>query len=130
LFFPERETWLGTTVSNIADNLGAELRVVSVPLKALDTYNDSITDPVLIKIDVEGAEVPALRSGMELIRRHRPLIIFEANDAAAKIAMAEFMNEVGYRIHSLPFDPARPQPELTQTEFLRDPQTNFVGKPA
>ena len=130
LFFPERETWLGTTVSNIADNLGANLRVVSVPLKALDTYSDSITDPVLIKIDVEGAEVPALRSGIELIHRHRPLIIFEANDAAAKTAMAEFMNEVGYQIHSLPFDPARTQPELTQTEFLRDPQTNFVAKPA
>jgi len=69
LFFPERETWLGTTVSNIADNLGAELRVVSVPLKALDTYSDSITDPVLIKIDVEGAESDVLAGMKEAVSR-------------------------------------------------------------
>lgn len=33
--------------------------------------------PALIKIDVEGAEAAVFRGGLETLRRHRPIVIFE-----------------------------------------------------
>ena len=46
-----------------------------VPARRLDDIAPERT--TLIKIDVEGAEIPVLRSGLETLRRDRPSIIME-----------------------------------------------------
>jgi FkbM family methyltransferase len=48
-----------------------------VPCATLDWLAGQVPVPDLIKIDVEGAEVAALRSGLELLERHAPVLIVE-----------------------------------------------------
>jgi FkbM family methyltransferase len=66
----------GTTASlpsDVAEILGAE----TVPSIRLDALLLEVGKVDLIKIDVEGAEYPALQGCENVIRRHRPTIISE-----------------------------------------------------
>lgn len=47
-------------------------------IKTLDTLND-LPAPQLIKIDVEGMEPHVLQGAEKVIRKHRPIILFEVN---------------------------------------------------
>lgn len=60
-----------------------ELEKIPVRLETLDTALAVGLAPAFIKIDVEGAELQVLRGGIELLSRHRPLVVFEhGNDAS------------------------------------------------
>lgn len=61
-----------------------EIRVPAMQLDALyatDTFD-------FIKIDVEGHELPALRSGQRLLERSRAVILFEAGPVDGQVATA------------------------------------------
>jgi FkbM family methyltransferase len=60
----------------------------AVPTVALDELIDrgQLTAPHLIKIDIEGAEVAALRGAQRTLRRFRPVLIVEYNRATARRA--------------------------------------------
>lgn len=58
--------------------------------------------PALIKLDVEGGEIDALRGGWATITRHRPALIIEVNDPAR---LAAILDELGYKAWS--YDPER-----------------------
>jgi FkbM family methyltransferase len=51
----------------------------AIELRALDSYN---LKPGLIKLDIEGCEVAALRGAKETIAKNRPVIIAEVNAGA------------------------------------------------
>lgn len=56
-------------------------RSVRVPAISLDAYTDNGgIDPDLIKLDIEGGELAALRGARRLISRARPFIIMECGD--------------------------------------------------
>ncbi len=55
---------------------------VRVECQSLDELAGAVGPPDLIKIDVEGAEVEALRGGRELLEQYRPALILEFSDAA------------------------------------------------
>jgi FkbM family methyltransferase len=70
----------GTTVGGLAHMVGAEGArddvVVEADIKRLDAVG--ITgDVALVKVDVEGAELYALRGASALIREHQPIVICE-----------------------------------------------------
>jgi FkbM family methyltransferase len=73
-----RET--GTTVGGLAHMVGAEgpreHRVVEADIKRLDAV-DIAGDVALVKVDVEGAELYALRGARALISDHQPIVICE-----------------------------------------------------
>ena len=51
-----------------------------VPQKRLDELVQDPVEPVrLLKIDVEGYELEVLRGANELIRRHKPIVVFEVS---------------------------------------------------
>ncbi len=50
----------------------------------------------LLKIDVEGLEVPVLQGGADLIRRHRPAIFCEANKPDTFDAITTALRGLGY----------------------------------
>ena len=56
---------------------------VTIAVTTLDTLIPSGTRIDFVKIDVEGAELAVLRGGLELIRRWRPVIIFEHAEPAS-----------------------------------------------
>lgn len=58
----------------------------------------------LLKIDIEGAELPALRGAGDLLERHRPTILMEVNREVAETmnstpeALWDFLRPFGYRV--------------------------------
>ena len=54
-----------------------EVRRLRVRTERLDDVLPADYVPALIKVDVEGAEEAVFRGGLETLRRHRPLIVFE-----------------------------------------------------
>jgi len=49
----------------------------SVIVKTLDELLKDVPNIVVIKIDIEGREVAAIAGGMQIIKKHRPLIVAE-----------------------------------------------------
>jgi len=68
-----------------------------VPVVRLDDLIEDGERVVVIKVDVEGAEVPVLQSGSSVIRRHRPLIAAEASSDKALAALAALLTPWGYK---------------------------------
>jgi FkbM family methyltransferase len=63
--------------SRIRDHQSAhgQVRTITVPMATLDSLHLGNFD--LIKLDIEGAELAALRGGLDLFARCRPALIFE-----------------------------------------------------
>lgn len=82
----------------------ANERTIEVPTTTLDAYAESqgIDELHLIKMDIEGAEVAALRGGADTLRRLRPIIAIEYNRSTLRRAgtsMAELddtLDALGY----------------------------------
>lgn len=80
-----------------------------VTLVSLDDLRASgtIAQAKLVKVDVEGAELAVLQGMTEMFRAHRPVIIYEIDDADAAAfqqksrACAEFLREHGYQVTAL-----------------------------
>ncbi len=80
----------------------AEIRRLRVPCARLDDF--ALEDVGFIKIDVEGHEAAVLRGGMELLRRCRPVILFEAGELNRPGAVAEaraVLTALDYRVEAV-----------------------------
>lgn len=62
----------------------------------------------LLKIDVEGAELPTLRGANDLLRRHRPVVLFECGPdlqlqhfGYKRPDLFDFFSELGYDLYSI-----------------------------
>lgn len=78
------------------DTGDAELELLDVPVReaTLDSFNLA---PRIIKIDVEGAELAALKGMRRTLVEHRPIVMCERNDNLQFVA---WMNELGFRNYS------------------------------
>jgi FkbM family methyltransferase len=79
-----------------------------VRLVRLDDYvlEHKIPDPDLIKIDIEGMELPALRGAEQILRRSRPTIICEINHLSGRYGskvsdLLTYLGSIGYSLHAL-----------------------------
>ena len=96
------------------------LREIKVPLHRLDNLLTGVNADV-IKIDVEGAELPALRGCAKTIKTYAPTIMFESGPfevgGFSKSEMWEFLQEAGYVI-LLPSRVAHQDPGMSLEGFL------------
>ena len=83
-------------------------QAVEVPLTTIDTFcAEQTVTPTLIKVDIEGFEVHALRGARETMLRHRPIVVVEVhpmNWPAIGVNGEEIVSlaaERGYRLLSL-----------------------------
>src|SRR5450631_1661951 len=64
-----------------------------------------------IKCDVEGLELPVFQSFLEIIRKHRPIILCELGDPAERKRLLDLLEGFGYQLYYLenkklkPLDP-------------------------
>ena len=89
--------------TNQTERAGYEVRLV-----AGDDYLKGLDAPIsVIKIDVEGHEVPALTGLQTLIQRDRPLVCFEANDPESYSSIRALLSGLGYtQFYGLDFWPS------------------------
>ena len=129
LWFPERDTWMGTTDAAVRDSLAGEfpLRSIKVEQTTVDAFVARHgMHPDLIKIDTEGNEARVLRGSRETLRSLRPLVIFESFPAARDAVMAT-LDEVGYQIALLPVATASPVNVIEGGGFREHPSRNFIA---
>ena len=61
-----------------------EVHLITVKVDTLDRLLASAARVDLIKIDVEGGELGVIRGGLAVLRRHRPVVVFEHGRGAAE----------------------------------------------
>jgi hypothetical protein len=73
--------------------------VLRVPVTTIDAEWRSRGEPqvALVKLDIEGGELSALRGAVALLQRWHPLLIIEATSDMQRDAIAEFLEDYGYR---------------------------------
>jgi FkbM family methyltransferase len=106
--------WSSSGASSLyAQDLGLASRgSEEIRLAALDdlVQSGAALPPAVMKLDIEGAELPALHGAQELLEQHRPDLVLECQDgscAAAGYSPAELVAELerhGYRCHWLAQD--------------------------
>lgn len=72
----------------------------AIALRRLEPLIDPADDIALIKIDVEGHEFLALTGSADVIRRHRPIILFEQHRdefSGGSTRTIDLLRELGYR---------------------------------
>jgi FkbM family methyltransferase len=70
-----------------------------VPVKTLDSFN--ISPVSLMKIDIEGYEIEALKGAKETIQRNKPVIIVEVFTGPESTERLNFIRNLGYEISHL-----------------------------
>ncbi len=130
LWFPERDTWLGTTVKEEAPAAPEPLTRLSVSQITLDGYVSACgRAPDLIKIDTEGNEAQILAGGRRTLENDRPWVIFESRRGSDRRDLARLFREADYRICSLPILSLRRKTVLGSAQFLDHNTQNFAAIP-
>jgi FkbM family methyltransferase len=77
---------------------GPTAKTLRIPMSRLDNLWRECGRPfvILVKVDVEGAELGALKGSEDLLESCRPLIMLEANDASHLDALTNWLGTLGY----------------------------------
>jgi len=96
---------------NYNDPANARPTEIEVAVTTLDEWGSDLKRCDFIKIDVEGAELTALRGGTALLERLRPIVSVEFGRPAysayghSPAELYEYADRCGYRLHDLFFNP-------------------------
>lgn len=116
---PQGESSPGATLSPV--DRPAAHHVVCVPVITLDDYFRRRGEPrvACIKCDAEGHELQVFRGAEGILRRHRPLLLFECEQRhmpdSLPAAVFEYLTSLGYRgfffcgARVLPIEEFRPE---------------------
>jgi len=93
---------------------------VTVALSTIDRQLQSLPAPDLVKIDIEGAEVAALRGASTLLSTHRPTIICELH--GTNDAVCELLESHGYSLRSIETPEIEPRASKWDVHVLATPR--------
>lgn len=130
LQFPPDEPWLGSTDRATRHRLALQYPITTrrVRTARLDDYLTRLPPgQVLLKVDTEGGETQVMSGARELLRRRRPIILFESLRGSNRPELADLLQDVAYGITRLPWAPGRPTPMLTRNAFVESGETNFIA---
>lgn len=132
LWFPQNDTWLGSTNNDVKASLGTQENLVikKVKQQTLDNcLNSFSTGNLLIKIDTEGSEHQILQGAANTLKLHKPRIIFESLSGEKRNELFDFFSLSGYQIANLPWTEDHPAHMLSLPEFTASPKNNFIALP-
>jgi FkbM family methyltransferase len=104
MFLPDKSNSGSGSLRNALPNSAAE---ITVHTTTLDNYFDRIPCPQMIKMDIEGAELLALRGAMNVLRQWRPILILEASSDSARAfgytvaGLIGFVRDLNYQCFTL-----------------------------
>ena len=89
-----------TVVGRASGNKVVSYSIGTATLDSLTPQHaPDVTRPLVIKLDVEGAEIPALRGARTTFKERRPLLIYEDHGQDSMHRVTEFvMREMGLRV--------------------------------
>lgn len=127
-YFPDHPDYSGI------DPLVAPSAAQTIEVRATTLDEELAADPPvqLIKMDIEGAELAALRGAARVLREQRPLIVFEHTLAAARNGVssreiADLLGGAGYRLFA--FDGTGPLDPGAFERLVRDDgYENFLAR--
>jgi FkbM family methyltransferase len=92
----------------------SETSTETVKTVALDSLfvAGQIRAPRVMKIDIEGAELEALKGSVALIELHRPVILLATHGAEIHAGCAKFLRDRGYVLESLTAEPMEISAEI------------------
>jgi FkbM family methyltransferase len=132
IFFPERETWLGSLNPRVIETLRDRpgVRSERVGMRRLDRYLGELAGRrVLVKIDAEDHELAVLAGAERVLAEVRPMVIFEAHRGNARAALFDFFDQRGFRIAHLPLGRGGGPKLPTREEFEHHPSDDFIALP-
>lgn len=97
-FLQENSTNIGG--SYIVDSENKE--TVEIKILKLNSFINEVSDVVFIKIDVEGFEEKVFRGGMDFIKKHQPIIVFEQDEQVFgedESPSIKLLRELGYHFY-------------------------------
>jgi FkbM family methyltransferase len=116
-------TWAKLDTSGDTTFKGDTERVgsVSVVVSTLDAQLAHAPAPDLVKMDIEGAEVAALRGASRLLAEHRPTLICELH--GTNRAVTELLEGHGYDVRTVESPDLAPQDAEWYVHVLATPRT-------
>lgn len=93
----------GSPMGKLGTVAGAE--TFDVKLTTLDELVAEIGPPDVIKMDIEGAEVPALRGATQLLTRHSPKWLIELHGEDCERGVQEILSKHGYKFFDIESQP-------------------------
>jgi hypothetical protein len=128
--FRRLEGWSGLRRQpGISDSEG-DPEFITVEVSTLDAELPDLT-PRVIKVDVEGAELAVLQGGLALLRRARPLLIFEHERTPAELygassgALWDLLAELGYEVFAVTGEGPFTRAAFEQAQGI----VNWLGTP-
>jgi FkbM family methyltransferase len=116
--------WSGLARRTVGPLATTEWETLTVAGARLDDVIPAETAVAFIKIDVEGAEYGVFRGGEQLLRRHRPVVVFEHDHANAEHygpqsgLVYDFVRDCGMRVTTMTRWLSG-QPALTRPALIR-----------
>lgn len=101
-FVDTRRSGYSSLAKPIGSDKGSKLEI-RVPIEKLDNLVKAV-DVDAIKIDVEGAELGVLRGAVDILRKCRPVVMFESAPTGdnglgyTKVEMMNFMNSLDFAV--------------------------------
>jgi FkbM family methyltransferase len=115
------------------NDIPGDVEEINVRLEPLDDAVPESFAPAFMKVDVEGAELQALRGAQKTIRRHRPVILFEHDSGAAELngsnsaELWELLDDTGLRVFDL--DGGGPYSRRRFEAAFSEPIWNYLAVP-
>lgn len=105
-FQPNNSGYSGMALHEAGINSTAGVQAFKVPAVTIDSLVNESDTICMIKMDIEGAELFALRGARATIARHRPLITFECTGSGTQSMHVDprdlhaFFRTQGYQVHT------------------------------
>lgn len=98
---------------------GAPVDQIDVPVSTIDAQLQAFPAPALVKMDIEGAEVAALRGAATLLSQVKPTLICELHGTGG--AVMDVLESYGYRVTTVGAPDVAPRDAESKAHILATP---------